>query len=617
VLALDPPEFDHHARAVLHFLNHRRKSLIEVDDSVNYWPDLQRSPQNPKTPMSHPFGDLLRELRARKPGLTQERLAHMIGYDQAVLARMAQGKKDLTGPSGRDRVVSLIHVLRDEGALTRLEEANALLATANLPPLYAGIPLEAALLQSLRGSEMARQLEFAEAASQLVSTPVRFVPPVPVSSLVGREGDIGEVVGLIQGSRLVTLTGPGGSGKTRLALEVARWMAAEFTNGVCFVSLAQVQDIRDVPAAIAHALELSMPDDRSHLKTIQNYLRQKHLLLILDNFEHLLETAPQMTAILADAPQVKMLVTSRANLHVNGEHEFQVEPLTVPLQKVLPTLMELREIAAVKLFVQRARAVQRHFELTETNAAAVVDICRWSDGLPLAIELAAARIRQYSPEELLARLTTTASPRNSGNGRSNVLSILSAGPRDLPTRQRAIRDTINWSYQLLDKDEQRLLRWLGIFVGGATLSEIAWLDEQSTLEQIEHQLQSLVDKNLVRTLPAADGTSRYMLLELIREFAMEEMEAQGELQHRQYRHAQAFAALAVEANRNIYGRGQAHWTARLDHDYDNIRAALAWCFSDVGDHALGCQIVGCLNYFGTSARVRWMLNNGWILPPLH
>ncbi|HRA55701.1 MAG TPA: AAA family ATPase, partial [Thermoflexales bacterium] len=287
--------------------------------------------------MSHPFGELLREYRRRKPGLTQERLAHRVGYDPAVLVRMAQGKKDLTGPSGRERVVRLIEVLREDGALLAVEEANALLAAASQPPLYDGIPLERALIRALRPAPSARPVA------------IRFTLPAPVSSLVGREGDVERITEILQRARLLTLTGAGGSGKTRLALEVAESFADDFVHGACFVSLAAVRRASDVGPTIARALDVHDVGGRSLVEAISRFLSNKSVLLVLDNFEHVLSEAVLAYEFLIAAPMLKIIATSREPLRISGEHVYPVEPLALA--------------SAEALFEERARAVKLDFSM--------------------------------------------------------------------------------------------------------------------------------------------------------------------------------------------------------------------------------------------------------------
>jgi predicted ATPase len=514
--------------------------------------------------VSHPFGELLREYRRRKPGLTQERLAHRVGYDPAVLVRMAQGKKDLTGPSGRERVVRLIEVLREDGALLAVEEANALLAAASQPPLYDGIPLERALIRALRPAPSARPVA------------IRFTLPAPVSSLVGREGDVERITEILQRARLLTLTGAGGSGKTRLALEVAESFADDFVHGACFVSLAAVRRASDVGPTIARALDVHDVGGRSLVEAISRFLSNKSVLLVLDNFEHVLSEAVLAYEFLIAAPMLKIIATSREPLRISGEHVYPVEPLALA--------------SAEALFEERARAVKLDFSM-EGSARDVAEICERLDRLPLAIELAAARVAQFSPRVMLGRLSEA--------GAKSPLSVLWTASRDAPARHRTLRDTIAWSYELLTAREQDLLRTLGVFVNGAEVEQIAAAEPESGIERraLEEMLASLVDKNLARRVEQADGMPRFLLLELIREFALEQLRENSALTEARRRHASAFAALAELSAGPIRGHAQRYWRNRIERDYANFRSALVWTFGPTGDNVIGCRLVGALAHF--------------------
>lgn len=521
--------------------------------------------------MSHPFGDLLKQYRRRRPGLTQQRLAHMIGYDEAVLVRMSQGKKDLTGPSGRDRVLRLIETLKSEGALHTLDEANALLAAAQMPPLYSGIPVERVLINALKPAAIP--------ALPVTMSPLRFTLPSPASSFVGREEDIAEIEHLLQSGRLVTLTGAGGSGKTRLAIEAGARQASEFTHGACFVALAATRHVHEVMPAIAQALQVREADSVPLLDAIKRFLVGKSLLLVLDNFEHILDGAPVVSDLLMAAPKVKVLATSREPLRLSGEHVFIVEPLVLP--------------RAVELFMQRAKSVEPAFRLTHANEPAVMDICRRMDGLPLAIELAAARVRHYSLDALLSNL-------NEQRG----LGVLTDAPRDVPARHQTLRSAITWSYELLRKNEQRVLCVMGVFVGGAEVDQIAQvvsgvIDGHGNLDvpAVETCLQSLSDKNLLRKIEQPDGTQRYFAMELIREFTLEQLSAQTHLRDALRAHAEAFVNLATQSVLPIRGHGQLRWHSRLERDIPNFRSALNWSFGPDGDAVLGCRLVSALAYF--------------------
>lgn len=516
--------------------------------------------------MSHPFGELLKQYRRRKPGFSQERLAHRIGYDEAVLVRMSQGKKDLTGPSGRDRVVRLIEVLHDEGTLHTLDEANALLAAAQLPPLYAGIPIERVLLQTLRPAVTPTSFT----PTQPLHSAIHYALPAPVSSFVGRDHEIVDIAQLLQSSRLITLTGSGGSGKTRLALEAGAKQVRAFTHGACFVALAPVRRAEDIVPAIANALDVRESPETPILDSVKRFLANKSLLLVLDNFEHVLDGATAVSELLMAAPNVKVLATSREPLRLSGEQVFIVEPLDVP--------------SAVELFAQRARAVQLGFRV-DGDAPHVADICRRMDCLPLAIELAAARMREFTPAGLLANL-----------GQRDSLGVLTDAPRDVPSRHRTLRSAIAWSYDLLNKEEQRVLRTLGVFVGGGEVDQIASVTA-SARKAAEGTLETLADKSLIRSIAQPDGTSRYLVLELIREFTWEQLQAEGELDGARRAHAGAFLGLAREGMWEIRSHAQLVWHERFERDYPNFRAALTWSFDEGGSELIGCQLVEALTYF--------------------
>ncbi|MGH9053141.1 MAG: tetratricopeptide repeat protein [Acidimicrobiia bacterium] len=386
--------------------------------------------------------------------------------------------------------------------------------------------------------------------------------PVQRTSFVAREREVTEAAKLLEGTRLLTLTGPGGTGKTRLSLQVAAEGVERFPDGVYFVPLASLTDPDLVPSAILTQLELHQASGPP-LDALSAYLADKRMLLVLDNFEQILPAAVQVAGLLDRAQDLKVLVTSRAPLRIYGEQEFPVPPLGVPDPRRLLPLETLAEHGAVALFVERARAAQPAFSLTEENAPAVAEISARLDGLPLAIELAAARVKLLPPQTMVSRM-------------EQRLGLLAGGSRDLPTRQQTLRDAIAWSYDLLDEPGKRLLHRMAVFVGGAALdqAELVCGPPEELGADVLDGLGLLVDQSLLRQ--EAEGEPRFLILETIREFALERLEEAGEASAIQERHAGAFLALAEEAEPHLTHREQATWLDRLELDHDNLRAALAW-----------------------------------------
>ena len=393
--------------------------------------------------------------------------------------------------------------------------------------------------------------------------------PLPLTPLVGRDEDAAWVSAHLQRPevRLVTLTGAGGIGKTRLALRVAAELGADFRNGVVFVSLAALLDSALVIPTIIQSFGLKETEQCSPLDRLQMALGDKQLLLVLDNFERLVQAAPQLVELLRRCPQLKMLVTSRAVLQVQGEYEFQVPPLALPNLEHMPSHETLAEYAAVALFLQRARAINPGFQLTDTNAAAIASICLRLDGLPLAIELAAARIKLLSPQELLVRL-------------EDPLAVLTDGPRDLPVRQQTLRNTLHWSYQLLSAWEQHLFRLLSVFVGGCTVEAAEAVSASQIAISQEHRvldgLSSLISKSLMLRVQQEGEPSRLFLFETIREYGLECLEESGEIERVRNAQAVYYLRLAEEAEQHLSGREQACWLARLEREHSNLRAGLQW-----------------------------------------
>jgi predicted ATPase/class 3 adenylate cyclase len=402
--------------------------------------------------------------------------------------------------------------------------------------------------------------------------------PAELTTFVGREQQIEEVVRAIEGRRLVTLTGPGGTGKTRLSLHVARVVEERFADGAFFVALAPLREPGLVPAAIAQALGLRQEPARPAIETVIDHLRDKRALVVLDNFEQVMEAAADVARLLEAAPASRLVVTSREPLHLQGEQEHPVPPLTLPDPQHLPSLQALTQFEAVSLFIDRARAVRPGFEVTTGNAPAVAEICARLDGLPLAIELAAARVKVLSPEAILGRLESR-------------LTLLAGGARDLPARQQTLRGAIGWSYDLLGEDEQPFFARLAAFAGGCTLEAVeAVCAEGLGLDSLDG-VASLVNKSLLRQSERSE--SRFFMLETIREFATERLADLPNAAETHRRHAAYFLVMAEEAASELLGPKQAALLDTLEEEHDNLRTALTWA-AKAGELATALRIGGAL-----------------------
>jgi predicted ATPase/DNA-binding CsgD family transcriptional regulator len=391
--------------------------------------------------------------------------------------------------------------------------------------------------------------------------------PVPPTPLVGREQLVEAARLFLQRPevRLLTLTGTAGVGKTRLALQVATELLDDFADGVYFVPLAPITDPHLVIPTIAHSLGLTETTNQPVLELLQTYVQDRHLLLLLDNFEQIITAAPLLAALLEACPDLKLLVTSREVLHLRAEQQFPVPPLSLPDLKQLPDTETFPRYTAIALFLQRAQATRPDFQLTTGNARTVADICIRLDGLPLAIELAAARIKVLSPQALLARL-------------ERRLQVLAGGARDLPERQQTLRNTIQWSYDLLGAEEQRIFRCLAVFVGGFMLeaAEAVFTAREKVAGDVFHAVTSLIDKSLVQQQQPTDAEPRLMLLETIREYGLECLAANEEMEVTRRAHAAYYLQLAEEAEPHFGGPEEAAWLDRLERELNNLRAAMQW-----------------------------------------
>ncbi|MDH4333795.1 MAG: hypothetical protein OEW24_00780 [Chloroflexota bacterium] len=408
--------------------------------------------------------------------------------------------------------------------------------------------------------------------------------PTQLTSFLGRQRELAAAQQLLTEGRLLTLTGPGGTGKTRLSLQIAADSTDRFPDGIYYVPLGQIAMSELVIPTIAQAMGVIDPGSRP-LDRLVEQIGQKCVLLVIDNFEQVIDAAAQVNELLARAPKISVLITSRSPLRVYGEREYPVPPLGVPDPKHLPSLAGLSQFESVALFIERAMAVRPDFAVTSGNAPAVAEICARLDGLPLAIELAAARIRLLSPQAIMDRL-------------GDRMGLLSSGSRDLPQRQQTLRGAIAWSHDLLDEIDRRVFARFSVFAGGATLdaAQTVLFDAGEPGDALD-AIGSLVDKSLIRQESQADGEPRFRMLETIREFALEQLMARGEEEVLRERHAACVLGFAERAGAEVFGSDQATWLDRFEAEHDNIRAAMAWALARDRAETAMPMLVACWRFW--------------------
>jgi predicted ATPase/class 3 adenylate cyclase len=552
------------------------------------------------------FGSALDAVRAAAEA--QRGLAAMPALEPAIV-RVRMGLHTGEGRLGGDDYVGLdVHraariAAAGHGGQVLLSDATGALVARDLPEGVTLRDLGEHRLKDLAAAERIWQLDIAGlqqefgALRSIDARPNNL--PVSATQLIGREAELRAIIQLLRQRRLVTLTGPGGTGKTRLGLALAARLLPEFADGAFLVGLEDARDRAAAAAAVASALGVRETLDRDLEHGVKDFLRERELLLVLDNFEQVVSAAPLVAELLAGSPRLRIVVTSRAVLHVSGEQEFGVPPLDLPDSHHLPPLAALSQYEAVALFIERARAVRPDFEVTNENAPAVAEICSRLDGLPLAIELAAARIKVLSPEAILDRL-------------ERRLPVLASAGQDLPARQRTLRGAIDWSYELLDEAERRLFARLAVFVGGWTIEaaeDVCNPGAELGIETLDG-LASLADKSLIHPVSGGDGESRFAMLQVINEFADKRLEAEPDAGELRRRHAHHFLALAEKAEPELRRSALRRWQGRLRRDEGNLRAALSWGVEG-GDVEAGLRAAGSLwDYWHYWAELRE--GRGWL-----
>lgn len=489
----------------------------------------------------------------RKTGHTQQQLGEAIGLHPNVLSHKLNGKGRFT--LTREDVKKIVKTLAAWAALTTQHEAFELLGLV-------GVPATCFTVEEWRRPPLNHlQPEPPTTPSTRRAESQVWSLPTPISPLIGREQESKLVRNLLENARLVTLTGPGGIGKTRLALRVATDLRRAFNDRIAFVSLDALREPALVPASIAHALRIKEEPQVTLEERIAHHVGERSLLLVLDTFEHLLPGATVVADLLALAPGLKIIVTSRIRLRLYGEYEFRVPALGLPGHQAT-SVAEILQSDAVRLFVERVRAARGHFELNVDAARVVATLCERLDGVPLAVELAAAHTRAVPLHQLLAQL-------------SNRLTVLTGGPRNVPERQQTLKRTLDWSYHLLTPNEQRLFACLSVFVGNFDAQGAAAVYDAPTVDVLE-QLTALVDKSLLESVNSRSSTPRFRMLDTVREYAGGVLVERGTEVGTKRTHAKYFLAFAEAAQPELIGPQQVEWLDRLETEHDNLRSTLEW-----------------------------------------